>query len=252
MASKRIETHRRSRKKNLEQKQNRCIIAPNPKFEQSRHLDENETEETVNQLVMKNKTQFAKSFLLSVLTACSVVSTQAAIHSYTVSFGPASGVTTSGSGSGTLDYDDVGHVLTLQASWSGLTGNTTVSHIHLPTATPFSGNAGVVITPGTLTDFPAGVTSGTYSKIFDMTSSSTYPAAYITANGGTTAGAEAAVITAFNEGRAYWNIHTSFAGGGEINGFVTLVPEPSSLALAGLGIAAIATRVWSKRRAKIS
>lgn len=201
---------------------------------------------------MKTKAQFVKHLAFIVLTACSVVSAQAVIQSYTVSFGPAAGVTTSGTGSGTVVYDDVGHLLTLQANWSGLTGNTTISHIHLPTATPFTGTAGVVITPGNLTGFPAGVTSGTYSMAFDMTQASTYPGAYITANGGTPAGAEAAVIAAFNQGRAYWNIHTSFAGGGEINGFVTAVPEPSSLALVGLGIAAIAARVWSKRRAKIS
>jgi hypothetical protein len=83
----------------------------------------------------------------------------------------------------------------------------------------------------------------------DMTDSATYPGAYITANGGTTAGAEAAVFTAFNEGRAYWNIHTDTFGGGEIRAFVTPVPEPSTFALLGLGIAGIAARAWSKRRA---
>jgi len=83
---------------------------------------------------------------------------------------------------------------------------------------------------------------------FDMTSASTYPGGF----GGSPAGAEALVFTAFNEGRAYWNIHTGTFGGGEIRAFVTPVPEPSTLALVGLGIAGIAARVWSKRRAKIS
>jgi len=145
----------------------------------------------------------------------------------------------------------VNHLLTLQASWSGLTGNTTVSHIHLPTATPLTGTAGVVITPSTLVAFPSGLTSGTYSNTFDMTASATYPAAFIAANGGTTAGAEAAVFAAFNEGRAYWNIHTSFAGGGEINGFLTVVPEPSTMALVGMGLVGVAAGVWHKRRANI-
>jgi len=200
---------------------------------------------------MKTKAQFVKHLAFIVLTACSLVSAQATIHSYTVSFGPEA-VGATGTGSGTVNYDDVAHTVSLQGSWSGLSGNTTISHIHLPTATPFTGTAGVVITPGNLPSFPAGVTAGSYSMSFDMTQASTYPAAFITANGGTTAGAEAAVFTAFNEGRAYWNIHTSTFGGGEIRGFTTLVPEPSSLALAGLGIAAFAARVWSKRRAKIS
>lgn len=133
-----------------------------------------------------------------------------------------------------------------------MTGNTSVSHIHLPTATPFTGNAGVVITPGNLVGFPVGVTSGTYSNTLDMTLSSTYPAAFITGNGGTTAGAEAAVASAFAQGRAYWNIHTSFAGGGEINGFITAVPEPSSLAMLGLGVTGIARFLWRRKRAQIS
>ena len=37
-----------------------------------------------------------------------------------------------------------------------------------------------------------------------------------------------------------------------VRGFLTAVPEPSSLALAGLGVVGLAARVWSKRRAKKS
>jgi len=202
---------------------------------------------------MKPRTQLAKGLILSVFTACSLVSARAAIQSYTVSFGPAPGITTSGTGSGTVDYDDVAHLLTLQAIWSGLSGTTTASHIHAPTTTPFViGGGGVVITPGTLPSFPTGVSSGLYTMTLDLTSSSTYPAAYITANGGTTAGAEAAITSAIASGRAYWNIHTSFAPGGEISSFMLPVPEPSSLALVGLGVAGIAGHIWRRKRSKAS
>ena len=43
--------------------------------------------------------------------------------------------------------------------------------------------------------------------------------------------------------RSYLNIHSSFPGGGEIRGFLVqarAVPEPSSLALRALGLAALA------------
>jgi hypothetical protein len=49
------------------------------------------------------------------------------------------------------------------------------------------------------------------------------------------AGAEAALALGLAEGKAYLNIHTSFAPGGEIRGFLNEVPEPASLALLGVG-----------------
>jgi hypothetical protein len=47
-------------------------------------------------------------------------------------------------------------------------------------------------------------------------------------------------------GQAYWNIHSTFAGSGEIRGFLVPVPEPSALALFGLGAGAIAWRLRRK------
>src|SRR4051794_17636217 len=51
-----------------------------------------------------------------------------------------------GTGFGTVDYDSVLHTLTVDCSFSGLTGTTTASHIHAPTPTPFTSTAGVATT----------------------------------------------------------------------------------------------------------
>ena len=188
-----------------------------------------------------------KKILLSALTACSLLSAQAAIFQYSVTLnGPNEPTPSLGTGSGTVGYNDVTHLLQLQVSFTGLVATNgtgvTQSHIHGPTVSPFTSTAGVVITPGTLPGFPLGVTSGNYSTTLDMTLASTYPAAYITANGGTTAGAEAAWAAAMAQGRTYWNIHSQAFPGGEIRGFLVAVPEPSVLALGILGGAALLFR----------
>ena len=68
-----------------------------------------------------------------------------------------------------------------------------------------------------------------------MTLSSSYHASFITANGGTVSSARNAFTSALDAGKAYLNIHPSAFGGGEIHGFLTAIPEPSSCAaFAGL------------------
>ena len=54
--------------------------------------------------------------------------------------GPSEPTASLGTGYGTALYDDVAHTLALDASFSGLTGNTTNSHIHAATALPFQAN----------------------------------------------------------------------------------------------------------------
>lgn len=192
-----------------------------------------------------------KKILLSVLTAGSLVSAQAAVTQYAINFAPEA-VGATGSGTGSVIYDDATHLLQLQATFSGLSGNVTVTHIHAPTAIPGSGTVGVALGNPSLPGFPVGSLSGSYNNTMDLTLASSWNNTFLSNNGGTPAGAESAFFTAMNQGRAYWNIHSSTFGGGEIRGFLTVVPEPSSVALAGLGLLGVAARVWSKRRASKS
>jgi len=148
-----------------------------------------------------------------------------------------------------VDYDNFAHTLTVGLTFSGLLGTTTASHIHAATALPGVGTAGVATTTPTFAGFPLGVTSGTYNNVLDLTLASSYNPAYVTANGGTTASAEVALASAMASDRAYLNIHTSAFGGGEIRGFLTPVPEPTTLALVGLGGLGMAMLARNKKRA---
>ena len=139
-----------------------------------------------------------------------------------------------GTGVAFVDYDNVAHTMRVRADWSGLTGNTTNAHIHAPTPDPFdiTDTAGVATTTPTFTGFPSGATFGTYDHTFDLTQASSWNPSFVTANGGTPASAEAAFFGFMDSGRAYFNIHSTFASGGEIRGFMR-VPEPGALALLG-------------------
>ena len=194
-----------------------------------------------------------KRTLLAVALACSLTSAKATIFQYTVTLdGPTEGNASLGTGSGTVNYDDALHTLQVGVTFSGLTvaGSTgvTASHIHAATLNPFSGTAGVATQTPTFSGFPSGVYSGSYSNLFDLTLSTSWNNAFVTANGGTTASAEAALAAAMASGRAYWNIHTSLFPSGEIRGFLVAVPEPSSMGLAGLGALAL-LRAWNRKRA---
>jgi hypothetical protein len=139
----------------------------------------------------------------------------------------------------------------VQVFFSGLSAPSTASHIHAATAFPGTGNAGVATQVPTFGGFPLGVTFGSYDRTFDMTLTSSFNPAFVSAHGGTAASAEAALFAALAAEEAYLNIHTTSVPGGEIRGFLTPVPAPPAVVLVGLGAGCVAVRRLVSRRTAV-
>lgn len=180
--------------------------------------------------------------LLIVMALCASSTSHAAIYTTQLS-GPAEAPpnTSPGTGNATVNIDLTAHLLSIDMSFSGLTSGTAASHIHCctpPTAAP------VATQLPTFTGFPLGVTSGTYSHTFSTLDTATWNPTFVTANGGTAAGAETALAAGLAAGASYLNIHTAQFPGGEIRGFLTAtaagqVPEPPDLALFAITVGAL-------------
>ena len=142
--------------------------------------------------------------------------------------------------SGFIEVTVNADTLQVDLTYTGLTGGPpAAAHIHC--CATAGTNVGVAVGfPG----FPA-TTSGAYSHLFNLLDPSIYTGAFLTFGGGTAAGAEAALVKGFVDGKAYSNIHNATFPGGEIRGqLAALVPEPATwtLMILGFGLAGAAMR----------
>lgn len=193
-----------------------------------------------------------RSLLVWSLFAWSAVTAQAGLVQFGATLLGANenpAVVTPGKGTALVTYDSNAHTLFVQATFSDLIGTTTAAHIHCCTVAP--NNVGVATYPGTFPGFPAGVTSGSYANLIDLTLTTSFTANFLNNfGGGTVAGAEAALVQGLYDGKAYFNIHTTIKPGGEIRGFLTPVPEPGAYALGFLTLIA-AVAGYRRRRSAV-
>lgn len=138
----------------------------------------------------------------------------------------------------TIDLDTSS--MRVQVEFADLGAVTTAAHIHCCTPDVGPKIAGVASQTPTYPGFPAGVTAGTYDATFDMTLAGSFNASFVNARGGTVEGAFDALLTGLDTGTAYFNIHTTTFGGGEIRGFFAPVPEPGATLLGVAAFGALA------------
>ena len=129
-------------------------------------------------------------------------------------------------------FNDVSLVLSIVTGWgtangfaANLTGVATGGHLHGPTASggaaAFTQNASVRYALDALVGWNPSASAGGF-------------------NGNVTI--LAGDVAALENGQFYMNVHTATNGGGEIRGYLTVVPEPSSAALLMMGALGIAVR----------
>lgn len=182
---------------------------------------------------MKIKTLLTTTALLMVATAA-----PAAVTTYYTNLVPEGASGRTGTGFVSASFDDATNVLAFSATFSGLSGLSTVAHFHCCTTLLFPNTAPVAVDAPSLPNVPSSF-AGTFGAALDLDDANNFSAAFINSSGGTTNGAIARFVQGLNTGQVYFNIHSDKFTGGEIRGAM-LVPEPASAALALLGLAGLA------------
>jgi outer membrane autotransporter protein len=160
-------------------------------------------------------------FLIGIVLLASIPAAQAQIYRVVLSgANEIPVVNTPGTGFAIVSLNPTTHEMRVRVVFSGLIGTTTASHLHC--CAPQPANVGVATTTPTFPGTPLGVTSGAWDRTYDMSQPGAWNPAFITANGGTTAGAEAALLAGVASGQIYFNLHSSVFGGGELRGFLVL------------------------------
>jgi len=198
-----------------------------------------------------------KSIVLLTLVLCVCSTALATPITFTATLSGANEFPTNNSpavGNAIVVIDPDAHTLRVLAIFSGLLAPTTASHIHCCTALPQTGTAGVATQTPTFSGMPLGVTAGSMDQTLNTLDAASYNPAFITANGGTAASAEAVLFANIIAGKTYFNIHTAAPNGfpsGEIRGFLlpaAAVPEPAALGLIVPALAGVLAAAGIRRR----
>ena len=184
-----------------------------------------------------------KSLAIAATMIFASTSSQAALCVYNLTLTDVNGVPApfGPSGDGTITLDDTTFMMISDIHFSLINGLMTGGMLFGPTATPYTGTAGMAV-PSPFTSFPTNVTIGRATGTLNMTLPGNYDPGFLAANGGNAAAAFAALKTAANNGQVYLDIKSTSNPTGSIHGFLTPVPEPTSACLLAIGAVVGLTR----------